>query len=150
MRVWRVTRRIFAAFDGQGAFRAGGRWHSKGVAIVYTASSASLATLEYLVHVHRDQAPRDLVLIPAEVPERLIEVYVTPLPADWQQLPPPRELKAIGDEWARAQRSVALVLPSAVVPDEMNVLLNPAHPDFNAVQVAAPREWPLDPRLRGR
>ena len=153
-RVWRVCKKLHAevAFSGEGASRYGGRWNPRGIAVVYTAETLSLALLEVLVHVDPRQAPRDLVGIPVDLPTEVAteEVRGEDLPKGWERLPAPPSLVRIGGEWARAQRTVALVVPSVVNPVERNVLLNPRHADFALLEKGELVHVPIDPRLVSR
>ncbi len=118
--------------------------------VVYCASSMALAQLEQLVHISRELAPVDIVSIAAVVPNDAIEtVDVARLPSRWRDEPPPFELSAIGDRCVRTARSLALRVPSAVAPDDWNVVLNPAHERFGEITIETPREVKLDPRLFG-
>ena len=74
MRVWRLCRRAHAAPDGEGARRYGGRWNQRGTALVYTSASASLAALEYFVHLDPEDAPPDLILVPGDIPPAVAEI----------------------------------------------------------------------------
>lgn len=117
---------------------------------VYTAAHLSLATLELLVHVSDvDDLPPDLVAISAALPDDISIEYVRleDLPADWRVTPPPTALADHGTGWLTAMRTVALAVPSAVIPAETNYILNPAHPDFARVVVSRPERFALDPRL---
>ena len=151
MRLWRLTRAPFAAaaFDGTGAARGGARWNSRGVHVAYASSSRALAILEVLVHITRENAPSDYVFIEAELPDDAVE-QLDPalLPTGWRTEPPPSSLRAIGDEWRHASRSLALRVPSAVVPEEFNILVNPTHARFGELQTnGKPQPVVLDPRL---
>jgi RES domain-containing protein len=149
MRVWRLCRRAHAAPDGEGARRHGGRWNRPGTSIIYASASAALAGLEYLVHLDPEDAPSDLVLIPADVPSCLAikELRAEKLPAGWRSLPASEALAQIGSEWARSLASAVLSVPSAVIPVERNYLLNPAHRDFRRVTFGPARSFSFDPRL---
>lgn len=151
MRIWRLARARFARtpFDGVGPARGGGRWNSRGTYVAYAASSRALAILEILVHIDRNQAPSDYVFVEAEIPEEAIEALdIITLPPDWQVEPPPAALRAIGDSWVRSNRTLALRVPSAVVPDEANVLVNARHPSIAQLRIIGePRRAVLDPRL---
>lgn len=151
MIVWRIAREPHQALDGEGARLFGGRWNSEGVAVVYTSATLSLAALEYLVHVDPADAPQDLVALRIAVPDGLAveDVGVAELPAEWNHLPDHPECIRRGDEWARAGRAVLLRVPSAIVPEEQNVLLNPAHADFERIAVIGTRRFQFDPRLLG-
>jgi len=149
--IWRLTRAPFARtpFDGVGPARGGGRWNSRGTYIAYASTSRALAILEVLVHIDRILAPTDYVFTEAEIPDDAIETLdASILPGSWRFEPPPRALREIGDAWVRSARSLALCVPSAIVPDETNVLVNPAHPRFSELRIAASRTPViLDPRL---
>jgi RES domain-containing protein len=147
---WRIVKAEFSAgaFSGEGARLFGGRWNSKGTSIVYTAQSASLAALELLVHLQRQQLLEAYVVARVSFDEALAgAVEAVALPAGWQDDPPPPALRRIGDEWAAALRSAVLRVPSAVVEDEFNYLLNPAHPDFAGVAIDPFEPFRFDPRL---
>ncbi|MGH9851922.1 MAG: RES family NAD+ phosphorylase [Blastocatellia bacterium] len=151
MRVWRLCRAKHAAtaFDGEGARLFGGRWNEKGVPVVYASATLSLAALEVLVHHRVPLPPQDFVAISADFPQRvrLETIEEARLPRDWQADPPPRELQQIGSEWARSLRSLVLVVPSALISQEFNYLINPRHPAFARLKIAAPKPFPFDPRL---
>ncbi len=152
MRVWRLCKRRYAAFDGRGARLAGGRWNRPGTAVVYTSESLALAGLELLVHADPELLPEDLVAICADIPEavRVARLEEEALPKNWRRYPAPEDLARIGNEWAESLASVALSVPSAVVPRERNVLLNPAHRDFRKIRIGRPESFTLDPRLASR
>ncbi|HEV7365086.1 MAG TPA: RES family NAD+ phosphorylase [Gemmatimonadales bacterium] len=149
MRVWRVARRIHAVLDGEGARRAGGRWNSPGMRVVYTSSTLSLSVLELLVHTDPDLIPRDLRAFEIESPESVTAeiLDVTTLPANWRQIPNHPGCRAIGDAWLEQQSHAVLGVPSAVVPEELNYLINPTHPDAALIQVVRSRAFSFDERL---
>ena len=148
--VWRIVTARFAdsAFCGEGARRFGGRWNRKGIPLVYTAGSQSLAMLEMLV---QDEPLRArYFMIPAEIPGDLPMGRVTPeqLAPDWRGPAALASLQALGTAWATGLTTALLAVPSAVVPVETNYLLNPRHPDFARIRVGEPRELVTDLRLR--
>ena len=151
MRVWRICRQPYAAdaLQGIGGLYTSGRWHGQGVPIVYTASSAALAALEVLVHVDPLIAPADLRLLSIDLPADLsMEVIDSdPLPQNWGELPAPPELQAIGTAWLRSARTAALSVPSAVIPVERNILLNPRHPEAAHLRLSGDEPFSFDPRL---
>lgn len=150
VRAWRITKREHAkkAFTGEGARLYGGRWNSPGVAVVYTAESQALATLELLVHMDSPELLNAYVLMEARIDDSLIEVQPeVELPRSWREQPASRELRAIGDAWVREGRSAVLKVPSIVVPSESNYLLNPAHADFSKISVGAPLDFNVDRRI---
>ncbi|WP_295452617.1 RES domain-containing protein [uncultured Thiodictyon sp.] len=147
--VWRIVTARFAegAFSGEGARRYGGRWNRKGVPLVYTAGSQSLAMLEMLV---QDEPLRArYMMIPAQLPADLTIARLSPkqLPADWRDAAALETLRALGTDWAAGLRAAVLAVPSAVVPAETNYLLNPRHPDFGRIGVGEAQELVTDLRL---
>jgi len=138
--------RAATAFTGEGAAKSGGRWNSRGVVLVYTSCTKSLATLESLVHLNPPVAFK-YVAIPAKFDDALVEVFrAKDLPAEWRTEPSPPSTKAIGDDWAKAARSAVLALPS-VITGQTNYLLNPAHPGFKKISIGKPDPFVFDPRL---
>jgi RES domain-containing protein len=152
MIVWRLCGRRHAAtaFDGEGARLHPGRWNHRGVPVVYCGSSLSLTVLEYLVHVDPDEMP-EVVSIRAELPDdaSIEDVAVARLPADWRKMPGPEALRDLGSAWARAQRTLALRVPSVIIPHERNVIVNPRHPEMARVRAGPPEPFRFDPRLLG-
>ena len=115
--------------------------------MVYTASSRALAALEYFVNLEPGEAPDDLVMAEAEFAGDSIEVLEPGLlPADWRALDN-LACRDLGSDWAKSRRSLALLVPSAVVQGDSNLLLNPAHPDFGTVALAEPVTFHFDPRM---
>jgi RES domain-containing protein len=148
---WRIVKAKLAdrAFDGEGARRFGGRWNSPGTRVVYASETRALAVLETLVHLARPELLDAYTLIPARVPDDLVETLdPSRLPRSWRTYPPPLDLQWLGDEWAATQRTVALRIPSAVIGREHNYLLNPVHPAFTSVTIDEPETFALDPRLK--
>jgi RES domain-containing protein len=127
----------------------GGRWNSPGHAIVYAASSLSLAALEYLVHVDVADVPADLIAMEIALPASAIVDVVTvgQLPSDWRDTAATPGCQAIGDSWLARAVSLALALPSVLVPHEQNVLLNPAHHGMAATRIVSVERFAYDPRL---
>jgi RES domain-containing protein len=151
MLVYRLVKARYAerALDGAGAKTHGGRWNGKGTAMVYASDSVALSALELLVHLQRQGLLNAYVLFTLSVPDsRVMVLDRTLLPADWRRDPPPASTAAIGDEWVASGLSPALSVPSTLIPQQSNILLNPGHPDFAAVAAEATREpFDFDPRL---
>ncbi len=149
--VYRLLRSLYAAnsFDGEGAYRYGGRWSSPGTRVAYTSEHQSLAMLEYFLHLDRDDPPNDLVLAKATIPNGLSRKQIArhELPPDWRSSPAPSDLAAIGDDFILQRRAAILIVPSAVAPTENNWLLNPAHPEFSQVEIQPLEKFQYDPRL---
>jgi RES domain-containing protein len=138
-RIYRVLRKPFARtpFDGEGAYRYGGRWSSPGTRLSYASEHQSLAMLEYFVHLDKDDPPADLVLAVAEVPDDLPreKINVGDLPPQWRDQAAPPQLARFGDEFAARSKHCLLFLPSVLAPSENNLLINPAHPDYRKIKV---------------
>lgn len=150
--VWRLSKYKFSkdAFSGEGAKLNGGRWNSKGSPMIYTAEHESLAVLEILVGLEDPSILPCYVLFQVEFDESLVEVVKDDaLPGDWRASPPPLSTQEIGDNWASGARSAVLCVPSVVIPNERNYLLNPLHPDFGKISVGDPTHYDFDPRLFG-
>jgi RES domain-containing protein len=146
---WRVVKQEFAAnaFDGEGARIFGGRWHSSGLAVVYTSATTSLGLLEQLVHADMGLLSF-YITIPVMFEARLVEAMdPVRIPENWRSFPAPFELQRIGDEWVESGRSCVLEVPSVVVPHESNFILNPNHPDFASLEIGGPINLETDPRL---
>jgi RES domain-containing protein len=149
-RAWRIVKTRFSAdaFSGEGARLYGGRWNSPGIAMVYTAGSVSLATLELLVHLDTTSIIASYSICPVDFTDSLVELLdPATLPSDWRQSPPPTSLQLIGDDWISRGSSVVLRVPSAVVEEEHNYLINPAHKDFKKLIIGKMKPCPLDSRL---
>lgn len=147
--VWRLVTRRFVdtAFTGDGARLYGGRWNRKGIPMVYTAGSQSLAMLEMLV---QDEPLRaNYMMIPATLPDSLnIEhIDAARLPTDWRDPVAREQLRAMGTEWAKLKNSAVLAVPSAVIPVETNYLLNPVHPAFAEIEIGIAQPFITDLRL---
>ena len=139
-RVYRVLRKAYARspLDGEGAYRYGGRWSSAGTRLAYTSEHRYLAMLEYFVHLDAVDAPPDLVLVTAELPDDLPNqrIAVDKLPPSWRHSPAPAELAGIGDEFGLKDAACVLIVPSALAPNENNWLLNPQHASFERIIVS--------------
>jgi Uncharacterized conserved protein len=139
MLAWRLCRDAFADLGGEGARLYGGRWNRAGRPLVYAASTAALAVLEVRVHldIPPDLVPDDYVLLTIDLGELSVET-LSAVPEDPQ---------AFGEEWLRAQRTPVLQVPSAIVPESTNLLLNPAHPQAGAARIVNSRPFDFDRRL---
>ena len=149
MRVWRITRQRFLSLDGEGVRMNGGRWNSEGIPVVNASSTLSLAALEYLVHVDVEDVPHDLCALKIAVPDDVSveDVELTSLPDDWNRVEDHPACTTRGDDWARRAAALALRVPSALIPAETNLLLNPRHPDMERVRVVSIETFAFDRRL---
>lgn len=148
MLLYRLSRSVYANdLTGTGSRLYGGRWNSIGKSLVYLASSRSLAVLEVLVHLPPALLPSDYELITIDVPDDFEEVRAESLPGRWQQFPHPDKLKSIGDTFIARNKKLMLKVPSAIVDEEHNYLLNPAHPKAAQVKIKNRQPFAFDQRL---
>lgn len=147
---WHLVPEKYAdsAMTGIGGLYASGRWHSQGKPIVYAASSQALAMLEVLVHLDRSYAPDRMSLFEIEFDAKLLKkLSRAKLPKDWRNTPAPAALQKIGDEWLIKSQSPVYDVPSSLVLDECNYLLNPQHQDFSLVNLKKVHPVSMDHRL---
>jgi RES domain-containing protein len=136
-----------SAMTGEGARRFGGRWNPPGIPAVYLADSRALAALEIIVNAPREVLPLAWRIFEVEVPEDLIEtVKLGDLPDDWQALPSSPGARLYGGGRLRSG-ALAFKLPSAVIPAEFTLLVNPQHPDAGKLRISRPIEFRFDPRF---
>lgn len=147
MIVWRISHH--ATLDGRGGLKASARWHTKGRPIVYCAPNPATALLELLVHAEIDleDFPTNYTLLRIDVPDELHcqEIDSGALPGDWDQSLD--VTRAIGDEWLASLRSPLLRVPSVVVPETHNVLINPGHGDSPGIRIIDVQRYAFDERL---
>lgn len=152
MRFWRICRRRYAAAaaTGEGAGLVGGRWNSRGVRVVYASSSLALAAVETFVNLEPNLQPNDFVSIEGEIPDELGigRLETKGLPTHWYETRD-QSLRRFGDEWIRAGQTVALLVPSAAIRGEWNVLLNPARSHFPKIRFEDPQQFEFDARMFG-
>ncbi|WP_437612521.1 RES family NAD+ phosphorylase [Erwinia sp. V71] len=139
-----------SAWSGIGAINNSvARWNHPGTPMVYVATSVSLAMLEVLVHVQDESILSLYQLMSIEIPDKhIVQLDLHDLPANWNALVPGRATKQIGSDWYQGASSVGLMVPSAVVPMEFNMLVNHEHPAFAAcLKSVKPLEFRFDARL---
>lgn len=144
-------KRLSDAFTGEGARLGGGRWNHVGTPVVYVSETLSLAALELFVHFTRKdiKLSKSLVAIPVDIPNSLktVDVTIQDLDSGWRVSPPSNSTKDIGTEWVQKKTSSILRVPSAVIPDEYNLVLNPRHADFKKVKIGKPQPFSIDERI---
>lgn len=147
LKAYRIVKRRLAntAFSGEGARLYGGRWNSPGIPVVYTSSTIALAVLEWRAQLTQWPAP-PVMIIEIEFSPTLVR-SPSKLPHNWKQLPAPKACAAVGDNWVRSGESALLRVPSAIVPEELNYLINPLHADFAKIVRGKPRLLRVDQRL---
>ncbi|MCP9763387.1 RES family NAD+ phosphorylase [Lacihabitans soyangensis] len=149
MIVYRLSKSQFANdLSGRGAELAGGRWNSKGLAMLYTSASRALCTAEIAVHTPLGIVPTDYVIVEMEVPEdSLNEILIADLPKNWREFPHSQSTKRTGDLFLNNCTSLILKVPSAVVSGDYNYLINPNHLDFHKVRILSKENFEFDRRL---
>ncbi len=155
MSVWRIgtDTPTYTADDlsGEGAKQTGGRWNRKGVPVVYTSQSASLACLEMLVHLNTGGLPLNRYLVRINIPlnvwKKAKRFEAATLPIGWEATPAGKVSLDIGDQWLASNSSALLIVASAIVPQEHNVLINPSHPDAASITATKVSKWYYDARL---
>jgi len=150
MIVYRLSKTKFAEdLTGEGARLNGGRWNHVGTACLYTAESRALAVLEYTVNVNIDDIPRALSLITLEIPDTSIDIYTeAQLPGDWKAAPAPSSTRDFGTNWLKAAGNLVIKVPSAVVPEEWNLIINPLHPAIKECKIMDARDFVYDVRIK--
>ena len=132
---------------GTGAALFGGRWNPKGILLLYTSKSIALALLENVVHLNPIHFP-ELSLLTLDIEKaKILTLNIDDLPENWNQFPSPTRLAEIGKKWALKQESEILAVPSAIVPQSKNYLLNCLHPNFKKIKLLNTEEFIFDRRL---
>ena len=150
MIVYRIERTRYANdLTGEGARLNGGRWNHKLTACIYTSASRALAILEYTVNVNIDDIPRALSISAINIPQKsILELSIADLPGDWRAAPAPTSAKDFGTQLLRKAEFAAIKIPSAVIPEEYNFLLNPAHRDSADFSIVNVRDFINDVRIK--
>ena len=150
MIVYRITKQEHATLDGTGGLFGPGRWHKKGNPIVYTSEHASLAAWEKIVHVVSfENLPDDLLLMKIEIPD-LLEIRTVPeeiLVPGWDDFPFSSKTVDFGTSFLRQKEYLALKVPSVIIPDEFNIILNPLHPDIHKCKIISSEVFVFDERI---
>ncbi|MBV9507143.1 MAG: RES family NAD+ phosphorylase [Acidobacteriia bacterium] len=147
--LWRLYRAEYGpGLDGIGGTFADGRWHTRGARVVYFGASAAIVVLERLAHIDPDLLPTDLTLAYFELPPTISGInaaHISVLPQNW--IHDQNVTRLIGGQWWRERPSPLLVVPSAILPEESNYVLNAQHPEARSLQLIRERSFNFDPRL---
>jgi RES domain-containing protein len=147
MILWRVSN--YQSLDGVGGLYVSGRWHTKGHPVIYCTLNPATALLETLVHIEIDSEdrPERFQVLRIEGPESLSieKVQADSLSPNWAE--DMNATQAIGDRWLSEKRSLLLQVPSVLVPETWNVLVNPRHVEINLLKIIAMYEHPFGSRL---
>jgi len=151
MIVYRITKKEHTSLDGKGGLYGSGRWHYKGNPVIYTSEHASLAAWETIVHVTDiGNLPEDLQLVKIEIPDN-IEIQTVPssvLVKGWNSFPFSGKTVDYGTSFLRKNEFLALKVPSAIVPEEYNIILNPLHPAIKDCRVISSVPFIFDKRIK--
>lgn len=153
MIVYRLTSSCYARdLSGRGAEIAGGRWNHKGTALLYTSESRALCMLEVAVHLPLGNLPLDYFMVTIELPVMppLPAIAIKSLDTSWKDWPPHAITRHLGDAFVKEGKHLALQVPSALVPEEHNILINPKHPDIIKVKMISAEPFTFDSRLFSR
>jgi RES domain-containing protein len=144
--VYRFSRPQFDALSGEGARLFGGRWNTKGKSVVYTSLNISLSLLELLIHSVSYEEIRANNLAVIELPDDAVsEITLVQLKSNWQS--DEDYSRYIGDEFLSSQSSLLLKVPSVIIPEEKNILINPKHKDFKKIKIRSAKHFKFDVRL---
>jgi RES domain-containing protein len=151
MIVFRISKEKFHKdISGTGSRIYGGRWNYKGFPTLYTSETRALSTLELLVHTDNDLLPPNLKLLSVELPliaEEIMSIQIRDLPKKWRKSPPSELLKLIGKKNLIDQNRLAIKVPSVIIPDEYNIVINPLHEGFKDVKIKRIEDYKIDIRL---
>ncbi|MET7001297.1 RES family NAD+ phosphorylase [Chitinophaga defluvii] len=153
MEVYRISKCAYITdMNGTGARLYGGRWNSPGHAIVYTAGSRALSALEVLVHIPLKNIVLDFCIATIHIPDdiHIKTMLRKELPSGWQSLAPFPALQQVGDEWITSAAQAVLKIPSVVIAEEFNYLINPLHPDAARIVITHSQPFYFDQRLQDR
>ena len=151
--VWRIATEAPACaandLSGASAKKTGGRWSRKGTRIVYCATNIALATLETVCYLRNGRLPFNRFLVRVGIPTASWDErrFLDPLPGGWDAIPAGRSSKQAGEKWIAATSSALLLVPSVIVPDEYNVLINPNYSGVSAITAETLKRWDYDPRF---
>lgn len=150
MRVFRLSKSKYS-FDlsGKGAEMAGGRWNSKGKAVLYTSQSRALCTAEIAVHTPLGNIPTEYELVEITIPDgvEVKQIEISDLPSDWKSIPHSHATQEIGDKFLSENKFLVFKVPSAVVQGDFNFLINPVHKQFHEVEITLTESFDFDARL---
>ncbi|PLW92984.1 MAG: RES superfamily protein [Marinilabiliales bacterium] len=150
MKVYRLSKERYCRdLSGKGAELAGGRWNSRGTAMVYTSSSRALCMAEVAVHFPLGITPRNYYLTTIEIGKKAKISVVNPeeLSSDWNTFPHAHFTQEIGDQFIKDSEFLVLKVPSAVVQGDFNFLINPHHKDTRQIKIIKTEEFSFDKRL---
>jgi len=150
MIVYRLSQSRYAAdLSGKGAEISGGRWNSKGTPIIYAAESRALCIAELAMHLPLGLVPKNYSFVSFKIPDSIpaMELSIKQLPKNWNEYPHPNETQDIGDQFVKENKYLVMQVPSVVVYEEHNYLINPRHPLMKKIVVSDLVEFKFNERL---
>jgi RES domain-containing protein len=150
MNVYRLAKGNFAKdLTGEGSRLFGGRWNHIGIPCLYSSESRALALLEYSVNIEVNSIPRALSMVTINIPEdKILEVKTPSMPGNWKAAPAPTETKDYGTGILSELKSLIIKIPSAIIEEEFNYLINPLHKDILKVKVIEIVNFIYDLRIK--
>ncbi|TAN47826.1 MAG: RES domain-containing protein [Methylococcaceae bacterium] len=149
MLAFRVADSRYPLFDGSGAAHRGARWNSAGNRVIYSSDTLAGAMLEVLAHLPRNRLPKHHAYIRIDIPEDVSRLVVDPTEIPGWSTPESGSARRYGDTWIARQMFCVLLVPSILIPESRNVLINPLHPEFPRIQASLPQDLQWDTRLFG-
>lgn len=150
MKIYRISKKQYINdLSGEGARLFGGRWNKKGHSMLYFSESLSLCVLEILVHLDYQFLTKEYQCIEAEIPDKTIKPIVNhnDLKSVWRNNPPTIYTQQIGSDWLLENKNLAMKVPSAVLPVQHNILINPKHPNISDLKIIKQESLLLDERV---
>jgi RES domain-containing protein len=150
MKVYRLsTSKYQKDLEGIGAKLSGGRWNNKGLACIYSSESRALAVLEYAANIELDLIPRALNITTYEIPEmEFITFNEKDLPGDWRLMPSTQSTKDFGSIYLKDPEVLGIKVPSTVVPEEYNYLINPGSNKVSKITILDAKDFVFDVRVK--
>jgi len=150
MLVYKISKIKYATdLSGEGAKLYGGRWNNKLTPCIYTSESRALALLEYTVNINIDDIPRALSIITLDIPDNdIYELKQSQLPGDWQDVPAPSSTKDLGSNILNAAENAVIKVPSSIITNEFNYILNPNHPHSKSFKIVDIKDFVYDIRIK--
>ena len=150
MLVYRISSSIYIEdLSGNGAKQYGGRWNEKGTPVVYFAESRAMAVMEILVHLRPEHVDKPFVLAVFEIPDsKILKIDIADLPENWKTEQAKDDLRKIGDKFVEEGKYLIMKVPSVILEEEYNYILNPLHPDSKTVKLIERRDFIFDKRFK--
>ena len=150
MHFWRISKNEYALDRiGIGAMRKAGRWNKLNIPVIYAGTTVEIAAFEKLVHVEGALLPDDLVLVKITLPDDapILTPDINDLPENWDAMPSSNEAKEFGTRFVQENQYVGLIVPSAIIPEARNIIINTNHPEWAKGTMEIVRPFPYDERL---